>query len=77
MTHKAVRLKGRRGLKEFHGKKVQARLMRVIGRKRKLAQEPVVNSADPLSDPYDWGPEGMPEGKPFYYVPGKGFVFEV
>lgn len=31
---------------------------------------------DPLSDPYDWGPEGIPEGKPFRYVPGKGYVFE-
>lgn len=33
--------------------------------------------ADPsLLDPYDWGPEGVPKGKPLQYVPGKGFVLE-
>ena len=33
--------------------------------------------ADPsLLDPYDWGPEGVPKGKPLHYVPGKGFVLE-
>ena len=33
--------------------------------------------ADPLLlDPYDWGPEGVPEGQPLRYVPGQGFVLE-
>jgi len=33
--------------------------------------------ADPsLLDPYDWGPEGVPKGKPLHYVPGRGFVLE-
>lgn len=33
--------------------------------------------ADPsLLDPYDWGPEGVPKGKPLGYVPGRGFVVE-
>ena len=33
--------------------------------------------ADPLLlDPYDWGPEGVPEGQPIRYVPGQGFVVE-
>lgn len=36
-----------------------------------------VRRADPsLLDPYDWGPEGVPKGKPLQYVPGKGFVLE-
>lgn len=33
--------------------------------------------ADPsLLDPYDWGPNGIPEGKPIRYIPGQGFVIE-
>lgn len=32
--------------------------------------------SDPtLLDPYDWGPQGIPEGKPVRYVRGKGFDF--
>lgn len=29
-----------------------------------------------LLDHYEWGPEGVPKGKPLLYVPGKGFVLE-
>ncbi len=37
----------------------------------------VTRRADPsLLDPYDWGPDGIPEGKPIRYVPGQGFVVE-
>lgn len=37
----------------------------------------VPRRADPsLLDPYDWGPDGTPEGKPIRYVPGRGFVVE-
>ena len=33
-------------------------------------------STDLLLDPYDWGPEGIPKGKPFRYDPVKGYVFD-
>lgn len=29
-----------------------------------------------LLDPYDWGPDGIPKGKPLRYVLGQGFVVE-
>lgn len=33
--------------------------------------------ADPsLLEPYDWGPDGIPEGKPIRYVLGQGFIVE-
>lgn len=31
---------------------------------------------DPLSDPYDWGHEGIPEGTPIFYLPGRGWIVE-
>lgn len=31
---------------------------------------------NPMLDPYDWGPGGVPKGKPFHYDPAVGFVFE-
>lgn len=31
----------------------------------------------PPLEPYDWGPEGPPEGQPVRYVPGEGlWVYE-
>lgn len=29
-----------------------------------------------LLDPYDWGPQGIPQGQPLRYVPGQGFILE-
>ncbi len=30
----------------------------------------------PPLEPYDWGPEGPPEGKPFKFVEGRGWIVE-
>ena len=57
--------------------KVHSTTKSVVMEPRTAAAIQGARRADPsLLDPYDWGPEGVPKGKPLHYVPGKGFVLE-
>jgi hypothetical protein len=56
---------------------------RVFSTERGYVVPPIATQAAPrratppsLLDPYDWGPDGIPKGKPLRYVLGQGFVVE-